>query len=323
MNDRELTYVKAIADEGSISAAARKLFIAQPSLSQSLAHIEESLGTRLFDRTPNGLRPTEAGQKYLLMANRVLKLYNDLLSELTDLEELSAGTVTFGITRLLGKIILPEVLPEFHRCYPNIKIRIHEGNSKQLDRALTACEISFAVMHRISADSNNHIAYDVFWKDPFVVTVAADSPLVQRATADSRYPFPLIDIAELANEPLLTVPYGHRIRQVVDSAFMRAGVRATVTLETKDYTTVQTLAAEGMGYTIGPQSYTKLTAFDRSRVRFLSLDESLDASWSLCLAKFKNGSLSRADLALKTHFEDVISDMMDESERQSEQGQHG
>ena len=64
MTSRELLYVKTIADEKSISQAAKKLFIAQPSLSQSLQRIEEQLGTQLFNRSVGGLTLTYAGERY-------------------------------------------------------------------------------------------------------------------------------------------------------------------------------------------------------------------------------------------------------------------
>lgn len=305
MNDRELIYVKTIAEERSISAAARKLFIAQPSLSQSLHRIEEALGTKLFDRTQRGLQLTVAGKKYLQMANQVLKLYDDLKADLHDADELKTGSVTFGITRILGRILLPEVLPTFCATYPNIKVRIVEGNSKELDRALTACEIGFAVMHRLPENVNNHIDYNVLWDDPFVVTVNENSPLLAKAIDTTRYPHPYIDIRDLSEQPLLTVPYGQRIRQVLDLVFMRARVRPNVLLETRDYATVQCMAARGLGYTIGPQSYTPVANLPDG-ARFLSLDSGLNAMWHLCIATFRNGSLSRADEVLASYFKDAI-----------------
>lgn len=311
VNDRELTYVKTIAEEGSVSAAARKLYIAQPSLSQSLQRIEESLGAKLFDRTSSGLRLTQAGKMYLAMANRVLKLYEDLQTELSDMEALASGSVRFGTTRLLGKMLLPEVLPAFHKRYPNIKLEIVEGNSKQLDRALMACEINFAVMHRLTGEGSRHIEYDVFWKDPFIVTAAADSPLAAKGVEREGYPYPVIDIRELNDEPLIAVPYGQRIRQVCDTSFMQAGVRPNIILEVRDYTTAQSLAARGMGYTVGPQSYTQLANLEDADVKFLSLDEKHNAAWALCIATFGNGSLSRADSELIRYFEDVIASTME------------
>lgn len=305
MNDRELIYIKTIADEGSVSAAARKLFVAQPSLSQSLHRIEEGLEVKLFDRTKHGLQPTAAGKKYLQMANQVLKLYEDFRTDLSDTDALKKGTVTFGITRLLGRILLPEVLPTFCRAYPNIKINIVEGNSKELDRALTACEIGFAVMHRLPENVNNHIDYNVLWTDPFVVTVGSDSPLLKKAVESIRYPYPYIDIRDLMEEPLITVPYGQRIRQVLDLSFMRARVSPHIALEMRDYATAQCVAARGLGYTIGPQSYTQIADLPEG-ARFLSIDENLNAKWYLCLATFRNGSLSRADETLASYFEKAI-----------------
>ena len=71
MTSRELEYIKTVADEKSISSAARKLYIAQPSLSQSLQRIEENLGAKLFNRTPSGLTLTYAGERCYQMACQV------------------------------------------------------------------------------------------------------------------------------------------------------------------------------------------------------------------------------------------------------------
>ena len=64
MTSKELLYVKTVADEKNISRAAKKLFMAQPSLSQSIQRIEESVGTPLFNRTSSGLTLTFAGERY-------------------------------------------------------------------------------------------------------------------------------------------------------------------------------------------------------------------------------------------------------------------
>ena len=311
MNDRELTYIKTIAEERSISAAARKLFIAQPSLSQSLQRIEEGLGTKLFNRTSGGLTLTQAGKKYLLMANRVLKLYDDLKVELNDMDTLNGGSVAFGITPLLGKILLPEVLPDFRRCYPKVNLQIVEANSRELDRMLTACEISFGVMHRLVGWANSHIDYDLFGEDPFVVTVARDSPLLEQAEQREGFPYPVIDLKLLAREPLVTVHTRQRIRHVTEDIFTRASLRPTIALELRDYTTAQELAALGMGYTIGPQSYTRLSRADEYGARYLSIGAKFNPKWYLCLATFRNGSLSRADEELKAHFARIIQPLMD------------
>ena len=91
MTTRELLYVKTTADTGNISKAAKKLFVTQPSLSQSLQRIEDSIGTKIFVRSPDGLKLTFAGEKYYQMACQVLKIYDDFSSEITDINDLKVG----------------------------------------------------------------------------------------------------------------------------------------------------------------------------------------------------------------------------------------
>ena len=81
MTEKELNYIKTITEEKSISKAARKLFISQPSLSQYVRRIETELGTELFKRTPAGLIPTYAGEQYYRTALKILALYEDLERE--------------------------------------------------------------------------------------------------------------------------------------------------------------------------------------------------------------------------------------------------
>ena len=75
MTSRELIYVKTIADEKSVTKAAQKLYLTQPSLSHCLNNIERQLGTQLFKRTSAGLILTYAGEKYYRMASEILARY--------------------------------------------------------------------------------------------------------------------------------------------------------------------------------------------------------------------------------------------------------
>lgn len=309
MNDRELLYIKTIAEMGSVSAAARELFVSQPSLSQTLLRIEEQLGCRLFSRTAGGLKATDAGRRYVVMANRVLKAYEDFRVELEEREALQGGRIVFGVTPLLGSILLPKVLPAFRRSYPKVSLDVVEENSRELDRDLTACEISFAIMHRYDGALGGHLDYETFDEDPFVVTVGPESGLLDRAAERDGYPFPVVDVVDLASEPLVTVRARQRIRQVTDAIFVRAGVAPAVSLEVTSFLTAQNLAAQGMGYTLGPQSYSALSRCDSLYgARFLSLDRELRPLWLNCIATYRNASLSAADLELKGRFARVLRD---------------
>ena len=114
MTSRELLYVKTIADEKSITKAAQKLYLTQPSLSHCVMNIERQLGTRLFRRTSSGLVLTYAGEKYYRMACEVLRVYAAFESEINEESELLRGRITLGITNYLATDYLPRMLPAFH-----------------------------------------------------------------------------------------------------------------------------------------------------------------------------------------------------------------
>ncbi len=144
MTSKELMYVKTIAEEKTISKAAQKLFVAQPSLSQSLQRIEEALGARLFNRTAGGLTLTYAGERYYHMATQILKMYQDFETEVSDINNLKTGRIHVGITNDLGTIVLSRVLPLFHTLCPNVEVYVSEENSCVLDQKILSGELDFA-----------------------------------------------------------------------------------------------------------------------------------------------------------------------------------
>jgi len=101
MTDRELLYIRTVADEHNLSKAAEKLYLTQPSLSKCLQKIESDLGTKLFQRTSGGLILTFAGEKYYSTATTILKIYNDFEMEVGDINNLKKGRVTLGCTHVL------------------------------------------------------------------------------------------------------------------------------------------------------------------------------------------------------------------------------
>ena len=85
MNLREMNYVVAIYEEQSISKAAERLYISQPSLSKFLINLERELNVQLFDRTTNPLTPTEYGRAYIETARSMLNLNSDMLRRMEDI----------------------------------------------------------------------------------------------------------------------------------------------------------------------------------------------------------------------------------------------
>lgn len=263
MNERELLYIKTIADTQSISKAAEELFIAQPSLSQALQRIERELGTHLFIREPRGMKLTYAGEKYYLMAKEILDIYSDFKSEITHINELKAGRLVIGIARYMGMNILPNVLPKFNKNYPNIEIIIREENTRVLENLVLGGNVDFALTHVHKKEMNEKINYEILKEDEFLlVTPKAylkDSDKIKVKDGKS-----YVDLRDLEGEKFILLDINKGIRKVQDRTIKSYGISPDVVFTTKNFETAKRLAANGMGITIIPKDYLNIFSQDKN-----------------------------------------------------------
>jgi DNA-binding transcriptional LysR family regulator len=296
MTERELIYVKTIAEERSISRAAKKLFMTQPSLSSCVQKIETSLGARLFQRTTTGLVLTFAGERYYQIAKDILKIYSDFEIEVSDINNLKKGRITVGITVYLATYILPVILPEFKQLCPNIEVSIVEKNSTELAKSLTTGEIDFALMHALPFEESALQASTTLYplsRDPLVLATKKGHPLGQFAVQRVGVAYPHIDLSLFANEPFILVNKEQKIRQVADLVLHKAQISPPVILTTKSFETTRRLACTGIGSTFVPLQY--LNIFPGSYpCDYYFVDDSLNAWWTLCVAVQKNAYVSQA-----------------------------
>ena len=129
---KKLRHVKAVARTGSISVASQEIFISQPALTRSIAEVEKELGLELFQRTPRGMRLTEAGQSFLSKAQRVLEDFEDLISSAADYRDLNAGRLRIGIAPSAYQHFIVPAVSSFVRCYPKIRVEIESDSAEAL-----------------------------------------------------------------------------------------------------------------------------------------------------------------------------------------------
>ena len=146
MELKELEYVVTVAEAGSISRAAERLYLAQSSLSQFLSRCEAELGVRLFMRTAGGVRLTQSGETYVRTARQMLRQYHRLKEELQELNQPGGGRIDFGISSFRGSYLLPRVLDQFRRQYPGVEAVIHEHDSQVLVKKLAAGELDMGLV---------------------------------------------------------------------------------------------------------------------------------------------------------------------------------
>lgn len=293
MNDRELIYFKTIAETRSISKAAKKLFIAQPSLSQAIQKIEDSLGIKLFSRTYDGMTLTLAGEKYYIAATEMLNIYNDFKNEVTYINDLKRGRINIGITGFMGTYLLPELIPRFTKDFPNIEIYVSEMDSTLIEQSLSDGTIDFAIMHNHPLKENKSINYDVLYRDPFLLVTKKDHPLSKFCHTDENNLYPSIDISLFKDEKFILLDKNKRIRQVSDIIFNIEGINPTISLTLKNYESARRIASTGFGVTLIPMQYIKIFEGKYDADYYL-INKNKYAFWDTCIATNPNTYLSKA-----------------------------
>jgi len=179
MNLKELTYIVTIADQGSISQAAEKLFMAQSSLSQSLQTYEMELGTPIFVRTTRGVRPTAAGSAFIARARSILNSYRLAQSEVWDIEGLRGGQMEFGISTYRGMYLLPPVLSRFKALYPGVHVQITELDSIDLEDRIQKGLLDLALIAMPPVRLKEQVEF--LLRDEIMIVAAENHPVMQHA----------------------------------------------------------------------------------------------------------------------------------------------
>jgi DNA-binding transcriptional LysR family regulator len=208
MNDiRNFKYILTIANEGSISAAAEKLFVSQPSLSEFLKNFEKTLNTRLFERTSSGVKPTYVGWRFIEMAAKVINIYNDFQRETLDMSQVENSTVILGVPSK-RVVILSDILNRFsHQC-PNVKVHVFEASSYMLENELSSGRIDVAML--VGPVLNADISLERVASEEVFIAFARDYPIRGRQQIEQEKRN-WIEIHDIRGDKFIIQEKGHKI----------------------------------------------------------------------------------------------------------------
>ena len=243
MDIRQLLYFTTIAEEGSISAAAKKLHLSQPPLSYQMKLLEEELHLPLIERSARGIALTEAGRVLYKRAQGILEL-----SELTRKEMLAmasgfTGTLHIGTVSSSGASLLGWRLPAFHQKYPQIGFAIHEGNTFELMDMLESGLIELAIVRT------------PFHNDQLNCLYLSPEPMIA-AGAASFFPAGMpsgqpISLELLGHAPVILY---RRFEKILLSLCEQKGITPQVFCIADDARTTLMWAEAGLGVAVVPQS---------------------------------------------------------------------
>lgn len=253
MNFLNLEYFLVTAEELNFTRAAKRLYISQQSLSKHIANLEEHFGLRLFDRTPP-MTLTPAGLSLMTQAKRLLALKNETELELHDIKDFRSGSLSLGVTHARGTVILPLVLPPFHKAFPQIKLRLFEGTSQQLDEALLAGKVDLTIGFKPS--DAPQVESEVLLAEKSVLVVPHQILKAYLPKQFQPYSTKTVPVLELLrNCPFVTISASTWAGAMFERYCRRMSVTPRIVIETVNIATMVALCLEGMGAIICPQIF--------------------------------------------------------------------
>lgn len=243
MDIRQLRYFIAIAEEGQITAAAKRLQMAQPPLSQQLKQMEEELGVKLVERIGKRIELTEAGVTLYKQALNITHQLEEALTEVKETGDGIRGILSIGVSAL-SSYRLPEQIRQYQLRHPLIRYQVWKGDTQLLKDWLEKRTIEVAIV-RLPHSLGNCITIPLE-EEPFVLIVPSASPLAQKQE---------IHMRKIAHHPLImpSTP-GLGIYEMLTKEFARLGVTPQVTCECPDMTLTVSLVAAGVANSLIPRS---------------------------------------------------------------------
>ena len=248
MNLKQAQYVKTIAECGSITAAAKKLFVSQPSLSQMLRQLEQETGLPIFDRSTSPMRLTYAGEKYLHAAERILAANAELDSQLREIRHEHAGRLRLGISVTRAMQVMPLVMPIFQQQYPNVSLQMTESGSANLEEMLRGgnIDLAFAALESTSPS----LAYELLEQETIGVLAGRDAAITRRNPNGTALP-----LEAFRRECFVSLTKGHSSRITQDKLFRKYGLTPSILLETDALEVGRRVALEAGACMLLPSIY--------------------------------------------------------------------
>ncbi len=247
VDTRRLRHFLAVLDAGGMREASRRIHIAQPALSRTIAELEDDLQVRLFERQGRGMRPTHAAELVAKDARRLLAELDDLVARARGLAGGLEGRLRLGSSpSATFHPLVPSILRTLRGERPNVRLELIERSTANLLQALVDREVDVAFV-RPSGALPERVTSWVLAREPLMAVFAADHPLAARKR---------VRVAELFDQALLlpTPGLGSSLSALVDRLAAAEGRALQVAAHASHAASLVHLAAAGVGVALVPAS---------------------------------------------------------------------
>lgn len=246
---RQFEIFAKLAETGNMREAAIALGLTQPALSQQIRSLENALGFQLFERVPKGMELTPKARELLGSARSVLNAVRDFSDGADLLAARAAGSIRFGVTPTIGPYLMPAVIKELHRRYPDLRLFIREGIPAQHHAELAAGELDMVLSPMPIAGRGLQV--QPLFREPLRIVAPPDDPLLAKGALSDR---------DFEGRTFLTLDHRHHYHRQLEAVCARLHATILADYEGTNLDLLRQMAGTGAGLALLPEIYIRSEA---------------------------------------------------------------
>ncbi|CAM2959422.1 LysR family transcriptional regulator [Paenibacillus sediminis] len=243
MELRQLQYFVKVANKEHVTQAAEELHVAQSAVSRQIHQLEEEIGVSLFMQKGRNLQLTPVGQMFCKRIENILKDIDKAVLEVHEFLDPEKGEIRIGFPHSLGIHLIPSIVAEFRKKYPNVRFRFKQGMYPSLIRDVISAEVDLAFVSPFP-EKNDQVAGEVVLTEELFAILPPNHPLANEES---------IRLEQLKDDKFVMFSSGYSLRPIVWQACLEAGFTPKIAFEGEETDAIRGLVAAGMGVSLLPE----------------------------------------------------------------------
>ncbi|WP_164670819.1 LysR family transcriptional regulator [Virgibacillus doumboii] len=238
--DQHLQVFVSVAENKNFSRAAEDLHMTQPAVSQYIRTFEESIGTRLLERTNKYVRLNKAGDIVYHHAKEILGLYTTMQNLVDDLTNKAGGPLSIGASYTFGEYVLPRIIAGLEETYPDIKPTVTIGNTADIADLVSKHQLDIGIVEGHLKEQQ--LTIEKFANDDMFVVASPEYPLVKGKEN--------VEIQQLEKEKWIVREVGSGTREATDTMFQRFDISPSRKMTFSSTQPIKESVEAGLGITL-------------------------------------------------------------------------
>lgn len=287
MNTKEFEYIVEIAKQESISKAAARLYLSQPTLTKFLKKIEAEFEMPLFDRVGKKMILTEAGKCCIEKAEQILELNEQMNKNIQFLRQSDQGLIRIGTSASRGEFFINNILPDMMSRYPKMSFYLAVEAKRDLQKKLEDGELDVIFVSNYA--ERPYLDYAHIAKEEMVLVVPDGHELLDKAVEKEPFRYPYVCLEDWIQYPFVMAFPRMTTGQYTTLLFQHYHKKPNVSLEVGSLSLVYSAVCKKLGIAIVPSMPLNLSEYEK--LRYLSFDDEQNIQWYFAAIFKKDRSL--------------------------------